>query len=335
MLGLRGSALPAISLAAVVSHPRRDGASTNLQLHLWAMALDPSRRVDTAVPSKVACDVDCDRRLTSRVEGLHIFCEGRKGRQTGERAAGNPPSRLVAVDPPTRAVLGDRFEKHDLVIGERRQRADRVSRERALSSHGSARRAASTSAGDVDVAARSLRIRGEVWRVGAGVDGGGDLGVLDDVGPVGEDPVAAGALGLEGGGECLGGVEQGELVAGAEAVDEVALVGRGGGEDAVDLVAAVEELVERAEPWPRLDRRDVAGFELRPCSQDLLGGEVPCVTAIWLEGCLADAVDVVGGLVLEPVLGDRADGGVPDRRFVWGVGSGAEGRRRAIAVVGR
>ena len=64
------------------------------------------------------------------------------------------------------------------------------------------------------------------WRLGG--DEGVDLFELDDVGPVGDDPVAPGVLGAGGGEEVvvhLGGVEVGA----GEPVDEGALVGWRGG----------------------------------------------------------------------------------------------------------
>ena len=72
-----------------------------------------------------------------------------------------------------------------------------------------------------------------MWPVGEGVVGvadAGEFGVFDDVGPVFEDPVAAGVLGVGGVEEGLVDVGGGE-VAGVDGVDDAGLVGWGGGEE--------------------------------------------------------------------------------------------------------
>ena len=76
--------------------------------------------------------------------------------------------------------------------------------------------------------------------VGEGV---GDLGVLDDVGPVFEDPVSAGVLVVEGSLEHLGGVVEQLRVAATKACDEGLLIGRGGLEDLVEFGAPRAKLV--------------------------------------------------------------------------------------------
>ena len=71
-------------------------------------------------------------------------------------------------------------------------------------------------------------------------DEGVDLFELDDVGPVGDDPVAPGVLSVGGGGEVL--MDVGVGVAGGESFDDVALVGWGGLHELFELVAALDEV---------------------------------------------------------------------------------------------
>ena len=72
-----------------------------------------------------------------------------------------------------------------------------------------------------------------------------DFVVFDDVGPVFDDPVSAGLLVVEEVSKVFGGVVEGEL-SGLQFGDEVSAVGRGGGEDVVELVESLFELVDRA-----------------------------------------------------------------------------------------
>lgn len=76
--------------------------------------------------------------------------------------------------------------------------------------------------------------------VGEGV---GDFGVLDDVGPVLEDPVSAGVLVVDGSLEHLGGVVEQLRVAATKTLDERLLIGRGGLEDLVEFGAPRDKFV--------------------------------------------------------------------------------------------
>jgi len=67
--------------------------------------------------------------------------------------------------------------------------------------------------------------------------------VLDDVGPVFDDPVSAGLLIVQQLTKVFGGVVEGEL-SGLQFGDEMSAVGRGGGEDVVELSQPLFEFVD-------------------------------------------------------------------------------------------
>ena len=70
-----------------------------------------------------------------------------------------------------------------------------------------------------------------------------DFVVLDDVGPVFDDPVSAGLLVAEQLAKVLSGVVEREL-SGLQFGDEMSAVGRGGGEDVVELSQPLFELID-------------------------------------------------------------------------------------------
>ena len=144
---------------------------------------------------------------------------------------------------------------------------------------------------------------------GGGGEGAVDLLVLDDVGPVGDDPVPPGRLTVQGCLEQVGGVVEAELAA-AELADGGAPVGGGAGEQPVELGPTFEQLGAAGddgvggvdavgarepgagEPEPGLQR-------IPPCRQVRVGGSRP------------EPFGVVGELVAGPPVGDLVDGVVP------------------------
>ena len=70
-----------------------------------------------------------------------------------------------------------------------------------------------------------------------------DFVVLDDVGPVFDDPVSAGLLVVEEIAKVIGGVVEREL-SGLQFGDEMSAVGRGGGEDVVESSQPLFEFID-------------------------------------------------------------------------------------------
>ena len=135
-----------------------------------------------------------------------------------------------------------------------------------------------------------------------------DLGVLDDVGPVLEDPVLAGGAGVVGVADDLVDVGEGELSA-AGGVDDVAGVVRSGVQDGVEFSVAAAEFSVAAHDRPV---RFVSGGGGEPGPGGRAAGRevLPLSGVGGVVGCGSEPVAGGGGVSLLPG-DDVADDGVP------------------------
>jgi len=148
-----------------------------------------------------------------------------------------------------------------------------------------------------------------------------DLFEFDDVGPVGDDPVAPCVLGGRRGGEVF--VDLGRVEGGVDdPVDELPLVGGCGFEQLLQFVLAVDELAG-CSARERPHRGGVFG-EPDPVFEEAEHQAVPAVGVGRVGGSGSDAWLGVGGVVEESVVGDAGGGVVPHRGRGWCGGSLSE-----------
>ena len=142
-----------------------------------------------------------------------------------------------------------------------------------------------------------------------GGDDSGDLFEFDDVGPVGDDPVASCVLDGHGGGEVfvdLGGVEGGV----DDPVDELSLISGCGIEQLLQLVLAVDQLGWGAGGGRHAGWGGVVG-EPDPVFEQSDHQVLPPVGVGRVGGSGSDSCFGVGDVVEEAVMGDAGGGVVP------------------------